>query len=203
MKEKKINSSLKITNDGGPTKLILDACCSGRMFWFDKKHPFALYSDIREVPAGSIEGSPNFEVKPDLVQDFRDMISMKDKSFKMVVFDPPHLKSVENNSWVAVKYGVLNPDTWKDDILKGFNECWRVLDDYGTLIFKWSKSGDPKRKRDITTAELLKVIPVRPLFGHPSGSKLNTIWMVFMKIPGHNVDRIPAKGLQNNYKVKE
>lgn len=29
-------------------KLILDACCGGRMFWFNKKHPNALYVDQRK-----------------------------------------------------------------------------------------------------------------------------------------------------------
>lgn len=29
-------------------KLILDACCGSRMFWFDKKNPLALFADIRD-----------------------------------------------------------------------------------------------------------------------------------------------------------
>lgn len=27
---------------------VLDACCGGRMFWFDQKDPRALFMDIRE-----------------------------------------------------------------------------------------------------------------------------------------------------------
>lgn len=27
------------------TKIILDACCGSRMFWFDKHNPFALFVD--------------------------------------------------------------------------------------------------------------------------------------------------------------
>lgn len=163
-------------------KFILDACCSGRMFWFDKKHPNALYIDNREVPKGTQKDRPNFCVAPDIVMDFRKL-NFPDKSFKLVVFDPPHLKSLDKNSWIALKYGVLDPKTWREDILKGFNECWRVLDDYGTLIFKWSKSYDNRKKRDVSLAEILKLLPIRPLFGHPSGSKINTVWMCFMKIP--------------------
>ena len=34
-------------------KIILDACCGSRMFWFDKNNPAALFVDIR---------SPNKEV---------------------------------------------------------------------------------------------------------------------------------------------
>ena len=164
-------------------RFILDACCSGRSFWFDKKHPNALYCDIRELEKGSIEKSPNFEIKPDKIVDFRNM-PFPDRSFKLVVFDPPHLKSLEDNSWVKLKYGSLDPKTWKKYILAGFNECWRVLEDYGTLIFKWSKSHDNRRRRDVSIENLLKVIPIKPLFGHPSGSKMNTIWFCFMKIPG-------------------
>lgn len=29
-------------------KLILDVCCGSRMFWFDKKNPLALFTDIRD-----------------------------------------------------------------------------------------------------------------------------------------------------------
>lgn len=169
-------------------KTILDACCSGRQFWFDKKNPNCLYCDIREIPKGTLKNAPNFSIEPDKIMDFRNM-DLPDKSFKLIVFDPPHLKSLEENSWVSVKYGCLSKETWKEDILKGFNECWRVLDDYGTLIFKWSKSSDNRRRRDVSIENLLKILPIRPLFGHPSGSKINTIWMCFMKIPESSGDQ--------------
>lgn len=171
-------------------KFILDCCCSGRGMWFSKNHPNALYTDIRELEKGAIGSSPNFEIKPDKIMDFRQM-DFPDKSFKLVVFDPPHLKSLEDNSWIATKYGTLNAKTWKKDILSGFNECWRVLEDYGVLIFKWSKSHDNRRRRDVSIENLLKILPVQPLFGHPSGSKINTIWFCFMKIPQANVHSDP------------
>ncbi|MBI2101656.1 methyltransferase [Candidatus Woesearchaeota archaeon] len=164
-------------------KLILDACCGGRMFWFEKNNPNTLYIDIRSLPAGTLNRTPKFEIQPDIIMDFRKL-NFPDKSFKLVVFDPPHLKSLDLNSWIAAKYGTLNPKTWRDDIRQGFNECWRVLEDYGILIFKWSKSHDNRPKRDISLQEILKILPAKPLFGHSSGNKLNTIWMAFMKIPG-------------------
>jgi len=164
-------------------KFILDACCGGRMFWFNKNNPAALFIDNRKIPAGRLEKTPGFSVAPDKVMDFRKL-EFPDKSFKLVVFDPPHLQGLDLNSWIGVKYGSLNPETWREDIKKGFFECWRVLEDYGVLIFKWSKSHDNRKKRDIGLPDILKLIePVKPLFGHPSGSKLNTIWMCFMKIP--------------------
>ena len=163
-------------------KFILDACCGGRMFWFDKKQPNTLYIDNRKIPKGTLDRTPNFQINPDIIMDFRNL-DFPDKKFKLVVWDPPHLKSIDLNSWIAVKYGIINKDTWQSDILKGFNECWRVLQDYGILIFKWSKSHDNRKNRDISVKTILDLLPVKPLFGHPSGSKMNTIWMCFMKIP--------------------
>ena len=36
-------------------KIILDAACGGRMFWFNKKHPRALYIDNRIVDKGHVK----------------------------------------------------------------------------------------------------------------------------------------------------
>ena len=47
-------------------KFILDACCGGRMMWFDKQHPNAIYIDFRKENKGFIEAVPNFEVNPDI-----------------------------------------------------------------------------------------------------------------------------------------
>ena len=163
-------------------KFILDPTCGARSIWFQKKHPKTLYCDIRKEDSGFIPDRPNFVINPDMIIDFRD-IPFKDKTFKLIVWDPPHLKNLDKKSWIYKKYGSLGPQ-WKEDLLKGFNELWRVLGDHGILILKWSKSHDNRPKRDITTSELLKILPVKPLFGHPSGSKMNTIWMTFMKIPG-------------------
>ncbi len=60
-------------------------------------------------------------MNPDVEMDFTNM-QFVDETFKMVVFDPPHLNKLGENSWMAKKYGVLNP-TWQDDIKKGFDEC--------------------------------------------------------------------------------
>ena len=151
------------------------------MFWFDKAHPNALFVDIREAVKGHIATHLTHEVIPDVVMDFRDL-KFKDKTFKLVVFDPPHIKSLGSKSWMAKKYGVLDPKTWKDDLKKGFDECWRVLENNGILIFKWSLA--ESRKKDSTTmGDLLKILGKQPLFGHPTGKSRNTIWMCFMKIP--------------------
>jgi hypothetical protein len=156
-------------------KFILDACCGGRMFWFDRKHPNALYIDKRQENKGFIRLRPSYSVEPDYIADFRDM-PFPEKSFKLVVFDPPQLLTLGEKSWMRQKYGVLDKNTWQEDLTKGFNECWRVLEDYGILIFKWNES-------EIKLKEVLALFPETPLFGHTTSPRNNTHWLCFMKIP--------------------
>lgn len=156
-------------------KFILDACCSGRMMWFDKNHPNAIYIDNRREAKGFVLQRRNFDVQPDEIMDFRDL-KFKDKSFKLIVWDPPHLLSLGKTSIMAKKFGVLDYQTWESDLRKGFLELWRVLEDYGVLIFKWNIQEIPIKK-------VLRLFPEKPLFGHTTGSKSQTRWMTFMKIP--------------------
>ena len=156
-------------------KLILDACCGGKMFWYNKNHPNATYMDNRKDEKGHSQFRPNHEVMPDIIADFKNM-PFKDKSFKMVVFDPPHMFLGENAEFTK-SYGRLTKDTWKDELKRGFDECWRVLDDYGTLIFKWNQF-------DIKKKKVLEVLGRDPLFGHTTNrSTKNTHWLCYMKIP--------------------
>ncbi len=163
-------------------KFILDACCGGRMFWENKKHPNTIYIDNRLKEKGHINQpgkiNSSHSVVPDIQMDFRDL-KFKDKSFKLVVWDPPHRTDFTKTSIMAKQYGILNKETWPYDLGKGFKECWRVLEDYGILIFKWNEKQIPAKK-------VLALFPVRPLFGHPEGHKLKTYWFCFMKIPGED-----------------
>lgn len=156
-------------------KFILDVCCGLRAFWFDKKHPNTIYLDKREREKGFDDFRPTFCIKPDMIADFRDL-PFEDKSFKMVIMDPPHIIAKEESFRMVRYYGSLDKETWKDDIKKGFDECWRVLEDYGTLIFKWNEASIKKK-------EVLDVLERQPLFGHPNGSRVPTHWLCFMKIP--------------------
>jgi hypothetical protein len=160
-----------------PEKIILDACCGGRMMWFNKHHPNALYIDNRIAEKGHIQGgfNPNNEVKPDTIMDFREL-TFPNKTFRLVVFDPPHMKTLTETSIMRKKFGCLNDQTWKADLRKGFSECWRVLMDYGVLVFKWAED-------EIKLKEVLELAPAEPLFGHTTGSKSKTHWLCFMKIP--------------------
>ena len=149
-------------------KKILDVCCGSKMFWFQKNRKDTVYMDIMEFEDTLCDGR-KLEVKPDIIGDFRN-IPYPDNSFKLVVFDPPHLLKAGNKSWLAKKYGKLN-DTWPEDIKKGFIECFRVLEPYGVLIFKWNED-------QIKLSEILKTTDKKPLFGN---KRSKTHWLVFMK----------------------
>lgn len=53
-------------------KQIFDACCGSRMFWFDKEHPATVFMDNRSFAKTLCDGR-RFEVKPDLIADFREI----------------------------------------------------------------------------------------------------------------------------------
>ena len=165
-------------------KFILDACCGGKCFWFDKNHKNTIYIDNRIREKGHDKQRPNHEIKPDIVMDFRDL-KFPDKTFKLIVYDPPHLIGKPDNCILTRKYGYLNKETWREDILKGFNECYRVLEDYGILIFKWSEISIKKK-------EVLNLLPIKPLFGNHILSKTNSVWFCFMKIPKSSVINLPT-----------
>lgn len=151
-----------------PQGQILDACCGGRHWWWDKDHPLAVYMDERVVPLGN-EWRATWSVQPDVVGDYRAM-PFPDESFQLVVFDPPHIvrKNLETK-WSTRFYGALNPDTWQDDLRRGFAECWRVLRAGGTLIFKWSGE-----HRDVSA-----LFPAEPAVG--TRGSADTSWFVFYK----------------------
>lgn len=65
-------------------------------------------------------------------------------------------------------------DDWRDDLAKGFAECFRVLATDGVLIFKWNET-------QVKVSEILALTDQQPLFGHNSGKRVNTHWMTFMK----------------------
>lgn len=114
---------------------VLDVCCGSRMFYFEKNNSDVIFCDNRTVN-DKLCDNRELVVQPDIIADFRN-IPFPDSTFSLVVFDPPHLIHAGKNSWLAKKYGVLNED-WEQDIKQGFNECFRVLQNGGTLVFKWN-----------------------------------------------------------------
>lgn len=147
---------------------VIDVCCGSKMFWFNKSNSDTVFMDIRQFEDTLCDGR-KLIIKPDIVGDFRN-IPFPDSTFKLAVFDPPHLVKLGENSWMAKKYGKLQ-EGWKDDIKQGFEECMRVLEPYGILVFKWNEE-------QIKVRDVLSAILYKPLFGD---RRSKTLWMVFMK----------------------
>lgn len=147
------------------------------MFWFDRKDSRALYIDKRREThlakdCSVKNGEREIVVNPDMVADFTNLPLPSD-TFSLVVFDPPHIQRNGDTSWLLKKYGVLRGE-WREEIRKGFAECFRVLKPGGTLIFKWNEIEVPLR-------EILALTPERPLFGHRTGKQAKTHWCAFIK----------------------
>lgn len=160
-------------------KVILDACCGGKMFHTDKNNPLVLFMDIRREPPSKLSNRAIFSIEPDIVGDFTQ-IHFLDNTFSMVIFEPPHLRCGKK-SFLFKKYGTLDKN-WKETLRRGFNECFRVLRPQGTLIFKWSDGYKP-------LADILKLAPAHPIIVHSASSQIGknkTHFCVFMKLKGDN-----------------
>ena len=83
-------------------KKILDVTCGGKSIWFNKNHPNAIYADKRTEHITNIwkSGEHTCFVHPDVMCDFTDL-PFDDNQFALVVFDPPHLINVGENSWMC------------------------------------------------------------------------------------------------------
>lgn len=113
----------------------------------------------------------SYLIKEDTIGDFTAM-PFPDSSFKMVVFDPPHLVWAGKAANLYKRFGILNKD-WKEELAMGFKECFRVLEPYGVLIFKWCET-------QLKLKTVLALTDEKPLFGHKRGK---TFWVAFMKFP--------------------
>lgn len=148
-------------------KKIFDACCGGRMFYFDKEDERVLFNDLNPRTETLCDGRV-FECRPDTVDDFKSL-PYPDNSFDLVIYDPPHIRKA-GRSYMALKYGVCS----FEDVVAGFKECYRITS--GTLIFKWN---DTYEKIN----DVINAFGVRPLLGHRrNGSgETQTIWLIFYK----------------------
>lgn len=159
-------------------KFILDATAGFRMIWFNQQHPNCVYLDKRP------------ECEPDIIGDYRDLSRFKGETFRLAVFDPSHIikSSGLHNENITRIYGSLNAETWQSDLKKAFSELWRVLANYGVLLFKWNTFS-------ASSTEVLKLIPHEPLLCQVISNKqkklnkksrsrmVRTLWFAFMKIP--------------------
>ena len=188
-------------------KLILDATSAFRMMWFDKEQENTVYLDKRSDEElqeaieqfGKNRGRPVFKEpwNPEnktVKGDYRKL-PYPDKSFKLIIFDPPHLVGSDSPRFqMGLQFGVLKAETWQSDISKASRELWRVLEDYGVLLFKWCDS-------NFDYERVLKLFPVRPLIRQVTSNKKNnkrklkTYWFAFIKFPEISVS---PKELQEN-----
>lgn len=152
-------------------KYVLDVCCGSRMFYFDKNSKDVLFCDNRHLSETLCDGR-KLEIHPDMIADFRGL-PFDGNSFNLVIFDPPHLNKIGSSSWLAKKYGSLPEQNWKEYLGQGFSECWRVLANHGTLVFKWNEN-------QIKLSELEPLFPCTPLFGDRSKG-VHTFFLVFFK----------------------
>ncbi|MDY2639015.1 MAG: class I SAM-dependent methyltransferase [Ligilactobacillus salivarius] len=150
---------------------ILDVCCGSKMFWYNKEEPHTTFMDVRDEVLTYTDRNAvrKLEVNPDIVADFRN-IPFADNSFDLVVFDPPHLIHVGDNSWLAKKYGKLDKNTWPQDLKLGFDECMRVLKPNGTMLFKWNED-------QIKIKDVFAVFEQQPILGD---KRSKTRWSVFV-----------------------
>jgi SAM-dependent methyltransferase len=152
---------------------VLDVCCGPKGMWFDKHDPRALFMDRRrETHVDTYPcGTKTNVIDPCVVGDFSKM-DFPDESFRLVVFDPPHIEQT-GVSQITKKYGSLQGD-WREMLRAGFAECLRVLKPEGVLIFKWNECRFPVK-------DILALTDAKPLFGHKSGKKMQTHWVAFLK----------------------
>lgn len=149
---------------------ILDMCCGGKMFWWDKDNPIITFMDKREFDGRTCDNRI-LKVAPDVVADFTDT-PFPDDTFDLVVFDPPHLVRAGKNWYLAQKYWVLPKGNWREELKKGFDEGIRVLKPDGTLIFKWNEY-------QIKVSEIVKLFDGNILFWNRTSK--NTFWIVYKK----------------------
>lgn len=153
-------------------KVILDVCCGGKHFYFDKDNPLVEFCDKRFEQDIELCNGRHIHITPDTICDFKNL-PFADESYNLVIFDPPHLINKLETAWMVKKYGTL-PQDWQTELKQGFDECMRVLKRNGTLIFKWNEV-------EIPTTDIIRCFGVQPLLGHKSGKKMNTNWLVFFK----------------------
>lgn len=164
-------------NELSKERPVLDACCGSRMFWFDRADARAVFVDKRREThklsdVSSTGGSRQLVISPDIQADFT-ALPFAAETFALVVFDPPHFARNGRNGWMAKKYGALEGD-WREQLKRGFAECFRVLRRDGTLIFKWNED-------EVSVSEILALTAEKPLFGNRYGKHYKSHWIVFLK----------------------
>ena len=147
-------------------------CCGSRMFYFDKQDDRVLFNDIRAEEHILCDGRI-LNITPDIISDFKNL-PFQNNSFYQVLFLPPHLIRGGKNSWMFKKYDLLNKDSWREDLKKGFSEVFRVLKPNGTLLFKWNETQIPVK-------QILALTNEKPTAVQCIGKNDKIHWITFYK----------------------
>ena len=151
--------------------MILDVTCCGKEMWKDNNPKDVIFMDRR---AGLIEikgkdWTRATTINPDVKADNR-FLPFKDKSFDMVVFDPPHEIGKPTGIFQQL-YSTLNPLTWRSDLYKALKESLRVLAPGSFLIFKWAEC----KKAVDSVVQLIKAAGFELLFS--CNTHYRTYWL--------------------------
>ena len=79
-------------------KTILDVCCDSKMFWFDRDDDRVIFCDKRAErhtlnDKTAKGGQRDLVIAPNVISDFT-ALPFPSNYFQLVVFDPPHYKSI-------------------------------------------------------------------------------------------------------------
>ena len=152
---------------------MIDLCCGGRHWLFEKNPADIIFMDIRSIKKGSIELQPNWSVEPDIIADYTK-IPFDDSTFQYVFWDIPH--AINLSGIMGQKYGQLG-NNWKNDLKKGFKEIHRILKHNGALIFKFNDLSISFK--DVFSALNIREIPLKPILGTPTKKGVNNTAFFF------------------------
>jgi len=142
-------------------KKILDACCGSRMFWFDRQNKAVVFVDKRKEAhelkdASSAGGHRTLIIDPDIQADFTKLPLKMQRLPWLFSIRLIWLEAVKRGGWQR-NMGNWKGD-WRQELRMGFSECFRVLRDEGTLIFKWNEF-------EVPVSDILKLTQKSPYSG--------------------------------------
>jgi len=143
---------------------ILDLTAGNRAIWYNKKHPFCTFLDVRP------------EVDPDVVCDTTDLPHFIGTGFDLIVYDPPHMNCGPNSN-MSKNYGHWTNEQIRQNIEKTQVEAHRVSKENALMALKWNN-------HDIKLETVYKLLTHwEPLFGHlvKNGPHSQTYWVMLRR----------------------
>jgi hypothetical protein len=170
--------------------MILDATAGNRTMWRVKQRENIIYIDIERL----------LRIKPTIYAD-NTQTPFLDKSFSMIIYDPPHnygeidnLRALypsevkrqkeEHGSTPFTYYGWDKYKTkleLKAHIWKALQEFSRILTDDGMLIFKWCELAIPMRNISSLFEGWQELINIEAAAKKHTLGKHQTYWLFLSK----------------------